>query len=363
MTGGTVNLASTGAPSGSVIPNQILDVGGDGVVIEANAAGTEINIGSMTLIDSVTTSIAVLNDSSTTTIETVPNTAANPAYTSGIVKNTDGSAIVIGGGSPNFTYFGTILNSPPTTGPGLGYLLQIAGVDAATINISGPGNSPLVDQGDGVFINNVDRNPAGAATPTTVDIVGLNLVGEGSTGILIQNSDNLPEFTFTNTLIGGTTGPTAQGILLSTNSVTTQTIFNNIDISLPSLTADGIRAVNSGIVLATGANTLSTASTTGAAIYAEGATTRFENAASTTFLDFVSVESNNVNGATGVSPPAITPLRAISILDSGPEGIINITGNFTVPINGSNATGENILDAGSGNVIVRVSGTDLTPVD
>ena len=76
---------------------------------------------------------------------------------------------MIGGGSPNFTYFGAILNSPPTTGIGLGYLLQIAGVDAATINISGPGNSPLVDQGDGVFINNVDWIND-AATPTTVDI-------------------------------------------------------------------------------------------------------------------------------------------------------------------------------------------------
>ena len=38
--GTIINLASTGAPSGSVIPNQILDVGGDGVVIEANDAGT-----------------------------------------------------------------------------------------------------------------------------------------------------------------------------------------------------------------------------------------------------------------------------------------------------------------------------------
>ena len=208
MTSGEVNLASTGAPSGSRVPNQILDVGGDGVVIESNAAGTEINIGSMTLIDSVTTSIAVLDDASTTSIETVPNTTVNPAYTSGIVKNTEGAAIVLAGGSPNFKYFGTILNSPPTTGPGLGYLAQIAGVDGATIDISGPGNTPLVDQGDGVFINNVDRNGGGN---TTVKITGLNLTGEGSTGILVQNSLNSPEFTFINTLIGGTTGTKCPG--------------------------------------------------------------------------------------------------------------------------------------------------------
>ncbi len=65
---------------------------------------------------------------------------------------------------------------------------------------------------NGVFINNVSGS-------TTVDIRGLSLTGEGSTGILVQNSaesgGNAPEFTFTNTLIGGATGPTGQGILVT----------------------------------------------------------------------------------------------------------------------------------------------------
>ena len=127
-------------------------------------------------------------------------------------------------------------------------------------------------------------------------------------------------------------------------------------MSLPSLTADGIRAVNAGIVTATGANTLSTASTTGAAIYAEG-DTKFVDG--TTFLNFVSVESDNINGSTGSAVPP--PLRAISIVDNVPEGTINITGNFTVPINGSNATGENILNNGA-TLPVIVSGSTLTPI-
>ena len=118
----------------------------------------------MTLIDSVTTSIAVLDDASTTSIETVPNITANPAYTSGIMKNTDGSAIVLSGGTPDFKYFGTILNEPPA-GIGLGYITQIAGVTGGKIDISGPGNTPLDGRGDGVFINNVSGT-------TTVDIRG-----------------------------------------------------------------------------------------------------------------------------------------------------------------------------------------------
>jgi hypothetical protein len=167
---------------------------------------------------------------------------------------------------------------------------------------------------------------------------------------------------FTNVLIGGATGPSAQGILLSANSATTTTTFNNLDMSLPGATADGLRAVNAGVVLATGANTLATASTTNAAIYAEG-NTAFTNGS--TVLNFVSVESDNTNGSLGVTPPAATPLRAISILDNTPTGTINITGNFLVPINGANATGANILNspAGLAPVTVQVGGSVLTPID
>ncbi len=352
MTGGEVHLASTGAPSGSRVPNQILDVGGDGVVIENNAAGTEINIGSMTLIDSVSTSIAVLDDSSTTNIETVPNTTVSSRYSSGIVKVTDGAAIVLAGGSPDFTYFGTILNEPPT-GIGLGYLTQIAGVSDATITISGPGNTPLDGRGDGIFINNVSGN-------TIVDMRGISLTGQGSTGILVQNSSTTTPtatdpygFNFSNVVIGGTTGPTAQGILVTANTDGTRTTFNNLDMSLPGANADGIRAVNAGEVLATGANTLVTTSTTNSAIYAEG-NTFFADGAGTgpIVLNFVSVTSANPTNS-GSDPHAIT------IQDGSPKGKINITGSFTV--DGSAGTDANVLNNSGGSLTVDVGGSQISP--
>ena len=351
MAGGTINLASSGAPSGSFIPNQILDVGGDGVVIELNETPTNINIGSMTLVNSVNTAIAVLNDDSTTKIETVPNTTASPLYTSGIVKNTDGSAIVINGASPEFEYFGTISNTPPA-GIGLGYLTQIAGVADAKITISGPGNAALSGNGDGIFINNVTGD-------SIIDMKGISLTGEGSTGILVTNSTTTAPtatenygFNFSNVLIGGVTGPTAQGVLLSGNTATTT--LNNIDISLPGASADAIRAVDAGIVLATGANTLFTASTTNSAIYAEGSTEFTSGGATPTVLNFVSVESDNVNTA---ATPTTTP-RAITIADGTPSGLINITGDFTV--GGIGGTADNIENA-AGSVTVDVSGTQISP--
>ena len=338
MAGGTINLASSGAPSGWV-------------VIELNETPTTINIGSMTLVNSVNTAIAVLNDDSTTDIVTVPNTAANPSYTSGILKNTDGSAIVINGASPDFTYFGTISNNPPT-GIGLGYLTQIAGVADATITISGPGNAALSGDGDGIFINNVTGD-------SIIDMRGISLTGEGSTGILVTNSTTTAPtatenygFNFSNVLIGGATGPTAQGVLLSGNTATTT--LNNIDISLPGASADAIRAVDAGVVLATGANTLFTASTTNSAIYAEGSTEFTSGGATPTVLNFVSVESDNVNTA---ATPTTTP-RAITIADGTPSGVINITGDFTV--GGIAGTIDNIENA-AGSVTVDVSGTQISP--
>ena len=342
-TGGEINLASIGVPSGSVVPNEILDIGGEGIRIESNSATTTINIGSATLVDSVQTGILVLNDESITKIETVPNTTAGPAFTSGIVKTTDGAAIAISGGSPNFTYFGTIENTRPA-GIGLAYLTQISNVDDAIISITGPGNTPLNDNGDGVFINGVEGT-------TTVDMIGLNLFGDGDTGILVQNSTDTPVFTFANTLIGGASGPVSQGILISNNAIGVQTAFSNLDISLQGANAEGIRAVNAGVVTATGANTLFTNSTTDSAIFAQGDAanrTNFENTAGDV-LEFVRLESNNPNN-TGAGISALT-------LESGSAGEINITGQFVV--GGNDGTVNNITD--TGDVDVRVSGTIINP--
>ncbi len=354
-TGGTVNLAYRGAPSGSTVPNEILDVGGEGILIDSNSPTTEINIGNATLVNSVSTAIAVVNDNSTTTIETVPNTTASPSYTSGIVKNTDGSAIVLTGGAPIFTYFGTINNAPPAGG-GLGYILQVADISNATgtqnvINIFGPGGYPLVDSGDGVFIRNVAGN-------TRLNVQGLDLQGTGTTGLLVENSQTAgtfdPEFNFLSTRIGGTTaGPTDQGILLSNNTADTAINFQNLDIALTGTSAGGIRAVNGATISAVGANTLSTTSPTAAAIYVDSPTivTNLDT------LNFTSVASGNVVTTGTARAITIDPTAAAGAGLS--IGQINVTGSFTA--GGAAGTTANISNESAAPVTVNVSGTQISP--
>jgi hypothetical protein len=352
-TGGTINLASGGAPSGSTVANQILDIGGEGILIEANASATSINIGNATLVNSVSTAIAVVNDDSITKIATVPNTAANPAYTSGIVKNTDGSAIVINGGTPNFDYLGSISNAPPAGG-GLGYILQIADTFNSTgtqnvISIAGPGGYPLVDSGDGVFIRNVAGN-------TAANVNGLNLQGAGTTGILVENSQTAggfnPTFSFLNTKISGAT---SQAILVSNNAAATQTTFQNLDIALSGANAGGIRAVNAGRLAANGSNTLSASSTSAAAIYVNSPSV----VSNLNSLNFTSLTSGNT-ASTGTA-------RAITIDPTAPAGTgtsigqVNITGSFTVGRaagTGANVSNNSVPSTG---VKVNVGGTQISP--
>ena len=361
MTGGEVNLAYRGAPSGTTISNEILDVGGEGILIEANGDATyatspTINIGNATLINSVSTAIAVVDDYSTTTVETVPNILADPSYTAGIIKNTDGAAIVLLRGAPNFTYFGDIVNSPTAGGP-LGYLAQIAGVENATgtaniITISGPGVDPLLDQGDGLFINNVAGN-------TTVNFTGLDLQGTGTTGILLENSQAAggfdPTFNFFGTQIGGTTaGPSGEGVLLAANSVGTSITFANLDIALSGTNARGFMATNGATINAIGANTLLTGSTTAAAIYIYSDTA----ATNLNTLNFTSVVSANPETALGE--------RAITIDDGATlsTGTININGTFgigTDPATATPGTTNNITNNSAAPVEVFVNGVQISP--
>ena len=361
MTGGEVNLAYRGAPSGTTISNEILDVGGEGILIEANGDATyatspTINIGNATLINSVSTAIAVVDDYSTTTVETVPNILADPSYTAGIIKNTDGAAIVLLRGAPNFTYFGDIVNSPTAGGP-LGYLAQIAGVENATgtaniITISGPGVDPLLDQGDGLFINNVAGN-------TTVNFTGLDLQGTGTTGILLENSQAAggfdPTFNFFGTQIGGTTaGPSGEGVLLAANSVGTSINFANLDIALSGTNARGFMATNGATINAVGANTLLTGSTTAAAIYIYSDTA----ATNLNTLNFTSVVSANPETALGE--------RAITIDDGATlsTGTININGTFgigTDPATATPGTTNNITNNSAAPVEVFVNGVQISP--
>jgi hypothetical protein len=356
-TGGTINLAYGGAPSGSIIPNQILDVGGEGIVIESNSPTTTINIGNATLVNSVSTAIAVIDDTSKTLIETVPNTAANPSYSAGIVKNTDGAAIAISGGAPTFEYFGTINNAPPTGGAP-GYIIQAVGVGSgADITIGGPGGSPLADTGDGVFLSQF----SGAVAPK-IAITGLDLAGTGTTGILVENS-TAGTFLFNSTSIAGARN---QGVLLSGLSGSSATTFTNLDIALTAATAEGFRAVNADDVRVIGASTLSNTSTSQAAIYIDGLT-ELGTAAGGRGLNFTSVISGNATRAFGNPPTNTLPtppfeagkITAIMLNESitGATGDINITGSFTA----GNAPGTAFNVNNGGGINVNVSGSQISP--
>ena len=339
-TGGTINLAASAAPGTPQIANQILDVGAEGILIEGNSEDTTINIANATLINNIDSAIFLQNDFSTTTINTVARTDVDPTYTSGIMKNTDGAAIALSGGAPQFTFNGTINNSPPATGTrqilamqNLDGSLRTAGT--ARIMISGPGIGPLKDSGDGVRIDNVNNYDI-------VQIDGLELTGTSANGILLENSNN-SEFAFNNTTItgsadeavllrglGGTsnvtftsldvalnnagavgiayqnssntglvqftdtsiTGATSQGVLLNNNTGTTA--FENLEINLASTTAQAFNATNAGTVYTTGTNTIANASATLAAIYIEQTTDL--TGPSGEGLDFFSVSSGNTQG-------------------------------------------------------------------
>ena len=111
------------------------------------------NIGSVTLNNSVSSAIAIASDSSTTTIETIPDSVLG----FGINKPTPGEAILVSGGSPDFDFFGTV-NNGGGLGSSPGLLAQITGVGGALIDISGPGVSALQGTGEGVSITNIDNS-------------------------------------------------------------------------------------------------------------------------------------------------------------------------------------------------------------
>ena len=352
-TGGEINLAYGGAPSGSIIPNEILDIGGEGILINSNSSTTTINIGSTTLLNSVSTAIFINKDNSTTRIETVANTQANPLATAGIVKDTVGAAIAINEGNPNFTYFGTIRNAP-TLASRPSYLLQADNVTGGTITIGGPGAYPLLDQGDGVLISGFSGG--------TTNITGLDLQGNGTTGLLVENSTG-GKFNFNQTRIGQTGvlggGPTNQGILLSGN-VGATTNFTNLDISLGGVNAGGFRAVNAGQVRVFGASTLATASSTEAAIFIDGDTTL--GLAASAGMNWTTVSSGNKNTAVGPPPPVDAGTTTAIMIGTNVgvppgSGEINITGAFL--IDGSAGSQDNINS--DGNINVNVSGTQISP--
>ncbi len=332
-TGGTINLAMGGTANGAIQPNAISDYGGQGIVIEGNAAGTAINLDNVSLTNSVNTGILLKNDNATTLISSDAGT--------GIVKGTAGAAIGIDGGSPIFDYFGTINNAPTT---GSGYLLQVfnttgVGGDPATqtgrISVDGPGSNTLVDSGDGIYISNVDQ--------TIVNVSGAVLSSTGPQALLIDGSQGASQFNFSEfSVLGGT----ANGILL-TDLSGASTTFTDLNMNIPGAGATGFAASNAGTVTVLNASTLATASTTDPAIFI------YEDATSpgttTLNLNFTSVTSANAG--------VVAPDTAISLTEAGASGAINITSAFTA--GAAPGTAANVTNASG--ATVSVNGAQISP--
>ena len=333
--GGSINLAASASPAGASVPNQVLDVGGQGILIADNndaatRGETKINIGNTTLVNTTPTAIAVEDDFASTSITAV----ATPDHAFGITKNAGNATIGISGGGPIFSFNGTINNSlsPLLNGP----IIGINNVDGAIINITGPGLAPLVSNAGGVEILDASNStinitgtdlrgtiPIGfevlradnstitatntfitgatgqgvlldtltGTTAVTFDGLEVALNNTGNVGIEYRDSTNSGTVNFNNATV---TGATSQGVLLTNNTGTT-TIFNGLEISLTSNTARGFEAVDAGDVFTTGiTNSINNASTNLAAILIGGATDLSPFAGDG--LDFFAVRSGNTQG-------------------------------------------------------------------
>ena len=247
-TGGTISLASGAAPAGSTVPNEIVDVGGDGIFIGGNN-GTVIDIDNVTLTKNAKTAIAVVNDSSTTKI--------TAGAGGGIVKDTTGAAITVeGGGTPTFAYTGPITNARPTAGTPTSYLLNVSDTLGGAVTLTSPSGNPFNDTGDGIRITN-------AASDVTITGAGAAIASSGAQGILIDNGSS-GSFLFRNVTI---TKAASEGVLI--NQASGIATFQNLNIALSDPAAIGFRADTAGIISANSTNTISTASTTAPAVRIE----------------------------------------------------------------------------------------------
>lgn len=294
-TGGTINLAATSAPPGTTVANEVLDVGGQGILILENAGGTT-NIGNVTLAESKNTAIYVQNDNSTTNI----TTADTSTYAFGIMKSDGDSAIFINEGTPTFNFFGTIQNAPPASGNN--FITDIRDITGGDINITGPGTFPLNDSADGVFINNAQN--------ATIAITGLNSTGNGPNGIQVTQSNSA--ITFTDTRI---TGAATAGILLDQNSGAGVITFENTFINLDSATY-GIRALN---------NTNSNPYVFSNTLIAMGAPAArgvsLENTGPVTFTNLRIL----TQGANAISFESLTPSATQNIIVTGVSQLTNLS--------------------------------------
>jgi hypothetical protein len=211
-TGGTFDINKP--PSSG----QILDIGGEGILIARNSADTTINIGNATLVDSVETAILVED-----------SLAKIRITDSEIDKSTDGAAIRVAGGAPDFQYRGTITNEE-------GYLLEVTNTVGGIVDLEAPAGSPFVDNGSGIYVDNA----AGDVK------VRRAVIDSDENGIAVFNSTGNQYFN--DIKVNGAGGPGYAGVNLQNNAGTSN--FNNLAIKTTNST--GFLAANDAAINVTG---------------------------------------------------------------------------------------------------------------
>ncbi len=287
-TGGTINMTAGGTPVNARVQNELLDIGGEGIFILSNTAGFN-NIGNLTIINPETTAISIENDSSTTSVTTV----ATSTQGFGISKTTGDFAIGIDGGSPKFTFFGTISNTTSPTGNGP--IIGIRDVTDSTITIGGPGFDPLRDTSDGVLIGEPGTN----ITNSTIGIDGLSL---RQTGVQMEN----------------VTG-------------TSTTTFSNLDIEVTDDTIPAFIAENGGKIIV------------------NGNSSAINNSSAATSFTIKTEDTNNLESMVFKRVGSGKDPAAIAVEFSGP-GAPSTTGTFTITdeftVGGAQGTTANVTAGG-----------------
>ena len=286
-TGGGIQLAVGGAPSGSTVANAISDTGGTGIQIINNNSTSTIDIGNVSLTNNASTAISLLNDNSTV------NIVAGSG--SGINKNTAGAAVSVDGGAPKLNYSGPIINTQAAGGAN-SFLLSVVDTTGGAVLLDSPPGTPFTDTGNGIAISNAQGD---------VTVLGAQIASSGPQGILINNSST-GAFKFSDVSISGASAFGVE-ILNSTGAVT----FTNLNISLAGSGAAGFLANTAGDITATGANNIATAST-------------IDPAVSITNAGILTMQVGTVSsGVTNGSGTAM-------IFSGTTSGTFDVTGVFTV---------------------------------
>jgi len=327
--GGDIRIAAGPTPAGATVPNQVVDIGGGGVVVENS--DSNIQIDNMTLTNSIGTAVTVAGSGGSVAIGTNGSaTITNPA---------DGS-ILVQAGATKFIYNGSITNTA-------GNAVNVDGTTGGSVLVTNP-SGQSTDTGLGLVVQNSSGD---------VTIEKFN-VASSQQGLLVQN----------NTFASGTssgqfnninvTQASGAGVQVANNIGPVG--FNNVNISLSgtnSNTAVGFLGTNNEQITMTGNN--SVAVDGNAAVSVTNAST--VNDVTTLLFTTVSSSNSPTNGVllSGVDGKFNVTGSGITVVGSTGPGVliqntqtglaVNVPG--TVTVTGSSGGGISLLD-------VNAPGTD-----